>query len=124
MTGLGISVGILGIIFIVAGYCMYKWKKKLKAKLSDETLCKVKYDPSAESVRILEGIDQLENLQRRILMARFDLGMDRFVEEIGVSEETMRKVYHQEDEDIDFYSLESYGMEGEDVKKSEIIYLD
>ena len=44
------------------------FRNQVKAKLSDEQLCKAEYNPCAESVRILEGVDPLEELQRRVLI--------------------------------------------------------
>ena len=128
MTGLGISVGILGIGCIVFSIGMYKWKKKIKAKLSDENLCKVQYNPSLESIRILEGVNPLEELQKRILISRLDLDLDEIVEDIGVSDQTVGKEITNEQED-DFYSIdESFMIEGENLqqrkKETEVIYVD
>ena len=86
MIGLGISVGILGIAVIVLGSCMLKKRSnQLKAKRSDEDLGRIEYNPAAESVRIIEGVDPLEELQRRILRDRIRLGINRGVENISWS---------------------------------------
>ena len=87
MIDLGISVGILGIIVIVLGYCMYRKRNQIKAKSSDEQLCIAEYNPTAESVRILEGVDPLEELQRRVLISRLQSGIERDVEDLGFIEE-------------------------------------
>ena len=88
MIGLGISIGILGIIVIVLGVCMLrKRNNQVKAKRSDEDLSRVEYNPAAESVRILEGIDPLDQLQRQVLVQRIRSGIERNVEDLGFSGE-------------------------------------
>ena len=87
MTELGISLGIVGIIFTIIGWCIslyYRWKKQIKAKRSDDNL--VKFNPTAESVRILEGVNPLEQLQQELLRSRLEYGLNRSVEDIGSSE--------------------------------------
>ena len=86
MIGLGISVGILGIAVIVLGSCMLKKRSnQLKAKRSDEDLGRIEYNPAAESVIIVEGVDPLEELQRRILRDRIRSWINRGVENISWS---------------------------------------
>ena len=71
-------MGILGIAVIVLGSCMLKKRSnQLKAKRSDEDLGRIEYNPAAESVRIIEGVDPLEELQRRILRDRIRSGINR-----------------------------------------------
>ena len=85
MIGLGISVGIWGIAVIVLGSCMLKKRSnQLKAKRSED-LGRIEYNPAAESVRIIEGVDPLEELQRRILRDRIRSGINRGVENISWS---------------------------------------
>ena len=88
VIGLGISVGILIIVVIVMGLCMLRKRKRnqVKAKSSDEQMC-AEYNPCAESVRILEGVDPLEQLQRQVLVERLQSGIERNVEDIGFSED-------------------------------------
>ena len=62
-----------------------KRSNQLKAKRSDEDLGRIGYNPAAESVRIIEGVDPLEELQRRILRDRIRSGINRGVENISWS---------------------------------------
>ena len=62
-----------------------KRSNQLKAKRSDEDLGRIEYNPAAESVRIIEGVDPLEELQRRILRDRIRSGINRGVENINWS---------------------------------------
>ena len=64
---------------------MLKRSNQVKLKTSDEDLSKVHYNPTAESVRILEGVDPLEQLQRQVLVERLRLGIERDVEDLGFS---------------------------------------
>ena len=77
-------MGILGIAVIVLGSCMLKKRSnQLKAKRSNEDLGRIEYNPAAESVRIIEGVDPLEELQRRILRDRIRSGINRGVKNIS-----------------------------------------
>ena len=67
---------------------MFRKRNQVKAKLSDEQLCRAEYNPCAESVRILEGVDPLEELQRRVLISRLQSGIERNVEDLGFLEES------------------------------------
>ena len=62
-----------------------KRSNQLKAKRSDEYLGRIEYNPAAESVSIIEGVDPQEVLQRRILRDRIRLGINRGVENISWS---------------------------------------
>ena len=143
MTELGISLGIVGIIFTIIGWCIslyiyYRWKKQIKAKRSDDNL--VKFNPTAESVRILEGVNPLEQLQQELLRSRLEYGLNRSVEDIGSSELEYRldrgvedigpcefedqivleqRANYDDIEDVDFYSID-----GSVVMEPEITYLD
>jgi len=64
-----------------------KKRSELKAKRSDENLQKIGYDPNSESVEILEGVDHLEELKRRVLVSRLEDGIERSVEDLGFMEE-------------------------------------
>ena len=72
----------LAVICLVCYICKEKTKEK-KAKNSDTDLSRVDYEAMRESVRILEGVDPLEELQRRTLVARLEDGIERPVEDLG-----------------------------------------
>ena len=109
VIGLGISVGILGIAVIVMGYCMFKrWRKKIKEKLSDENLCKVEYNPTAESVRILEGVDPMQQLYRQVLISRLESGIERCVEDIGFG-----------NNERDMFDFEQSGQSGQNYQSAQ-----
>ena len=87
---------------MVMGSCMLrKRSNQVKAKRSDEDLCTVEYNPAVESVRILEGVDPLDQLQRQVLVERIRSGIERNVEDLGFDddrdslfdfEQTLRKM--------------------------------
>ena len=84
VIALGVCVGILGVAVVGLGCCMYrtnKRMKRMKRKSSDENI--VYYNPAQESAEILEGVDHLEQLKRRVLVERLRSGIDREVEDLG-----------------------------------------
>ena len=77
-------MGILGIIVIILTLCICRKKKEdIKRKLSDDQLTEVEYDPTEDSVRILEGVDPIEQLNRHVLVSRLQAGIERPVEDLG-----------------------------------------
>ena len=85
VIALGVCVGILGVAVVGLGWCMHRMNKRMnkemKRKLSDENI--VYYNPAQESAEILEGVDHLEQLKRRVLVERLESGIDREVEDLG-----------------------------------------
>lgn len=72
--------------------------KNRKAKNSDENITSVDYQALRESVRILEGVDPLEELQRRVLVCRLESGIERPVEDLGfITEESDQFSFTQHD---------------------------
>ena len=81
VIALGVCVGILGVAVVVLAWCMYRSNKRMKRKLSDENI--VYYNPAQDSAEILEGVDHLEQLKRRVLVERLESEIDRKVEDLG-----------------------------------------
>ena len=76
------------MIVLVMGSCMLRNRRnQVKAKRSDEDLSRVEYNPAAESVRILEGVDPLDQLQRQVLVERIRSGIERNVEDLGFNDD-------------------------------------
>ena len=78
VIALGVCVGILSMIIVIMGWFMYKKRRRIKRKSLDENL--VYYNPCRESAEILEGVDHLEQLKRRVLAERLASGIEREVE--------------------------------------------
>ena len=82
VIALGVCVGILGVAVVGLGWCMYRTNKRMKRmKRSDENI--VDYNPAQDSAEILEGVDHLEQLKRRVLVERIESGIDREAEDLG-----------------------------------------
>ena len=80
VIALGVCVGILSMITVIMGWFMCK-KRRIKRKRLDENL--VYYNPCRESAEILEGVDHLEQLKRRVLAERLASGIEREVEDLS-----------------------------------------
>ena len=74
VIALGVCVGILSMIIVIMGWFMCK-KRRIKRKRLDKNL--VYYNPCRESTEILEGVDHLEQLKRRVLAERLASGIER-----------------------------------------------
>ena len=81
VIALGVCVGILGMIIVITGWFMCKKRRRIKRKRSDDNL--VYYNPCRESAEILEGVDHLEQLKRRVLAERLASGIEREVEDLS-----------------------------------------
>ena len=83
VIALEVSIGVLGVTVFFFIWCMCRKKKsEMKTKSSDSNLSKVENDPTSENVRILEGVDSMEQLHRRVLASRLELGIEREIEDL------------------------------------------
>ena len=80
VIALGVCVGILSMIIVIMEWFMCK-KRRIKRKRLDENL--VYYNPCRESAEILEGVDHLEQLKRRVLAERLASGIESEVEDLS-----------------------------------------
>jgi len=65
----------------------------VKLKSSDEDLTRVEYNANTDSVEILEGVDYMEDLRRRVLMERLEAGIERPVENIGFESDSLDNMF-------------------------------